>query len=147
MSIATESFRSLVCAEPARVWDELTATGRPLDWLYGLVVKSTWQSGASIAVGVGVDQQWAVIGEVLTADRPHRLSFTLGHTLADAAVFVTWELAPDRDRTIVRLTVDETEAHCDASRGMELAWLPVIQTLTTLLADQATTPERRPKTA
>jgi uncharacterized protein YndB with AHSA1/START domain len=137
MKFATESFRSLIYAEPERVWAELTATGRPLDWLHGLVVTSTWQSGASIRVGMGIDQSWPVVGEVLTADRPHRLSFTLGDTLTDPAVFVTWELAHDTDTTIVRLTVDETEPHRDTIREMELAWLPVIQKLTALLGAQA----------
>jgi uncharacterized protein YndB with AHSA1/START domain len=137
MNFATESFRSLIRAEPQDVWDELTATGRPLEWLYGMVVDSTWQTGANVKVSI--DQGWeeVMVGEVLIVDRPHRLSFTLGDTLTDPSVFVTWELADDTDPTIVRLTVDETEPHGGTTREIELAWLPVIQTLTTLLDDQA----------
>jgi uncharacterized protein YndB with AHSA1/START domain len=136
MNFATEEFRSLICAEPERVWNELTSTGRPLEWLYGMVVESTWQNGA--AVKVAIDQRRILVGEVLAADRPHRLSFTLGDTLTDPSVFITWDLARDTDTTIIRLTVDETQPHRDAAREMELAWLPLILRLTALLDHPAT---------
>jgi uncharacterized protein YndB with AHSA1/START domain len=136
MNFATENFRCLICADPERVWEELTATGRPLEWLYGLVAESTWQSGAPVRIGV--DQSWevAMVGEVLSVDRHRRLSFTLGDTPTDPSVFVTWELAGNANTTIVCLTIDETEPHRDTTHEIELAWLPVIQRLTTLLDDQ-----------
>jgi hypothetical protein len=143
MNFATEVFRSLICAEPGQVWDELTATGRPLEWLYGMVVESPWRSGATI--GVGIDERCSLVGEVLTVDRPHRLSYTLGETLTDPSVFITWELAGDNDATIVRLTVDEPQPHGDATREMELAWLPAIHRLTALLGDPATATKKQTK--
>jgi uncharacterized protein YndB with AHSA1/START domain len=136
MKIATEGFRTLICCEPDRVWDELTATGRPLDWLYGMVIESTWQTGSRVTLGSG--PRWGLVGEVLVADRPHRLSFTLGDTLSNPSVFVTWELAHETDATIVYLTVDEPQPSRDANRQIELAWLPCLLKLTTLLGDQAT---------
>jgi hypothetical protein len=66
------------------------------------------------------------------------LSFTLGDTLADPSVFITWELAPNTDTTILRLTVDEMEPHRGSTRELELVWLPVIQGLTALLDDPIT---------
>lgn len=133
MTFVTERFRSLVWAEPERVWAELTAIRRPLDWLYGMVIESTWESGASVTVGT--DEKWGLVGEVLAVDRPHRLSYTLGYAVTDPSIFVTWELAHDTDTTTVRLTVDETQPHGDTSVDMESAWLPVIQSLTAILGD------------
>jgi uncharacterized protein YndB with AHSA1/START domain len=139
----TEVFRSLTCAQPERVWDELTATRRPLGWLYGMVVESTWEKGASVRVGM--DRNQILFGEVLTAERPQRLSFTLGDTPCEPSVFITWELACDVDTTIVRLTIDETQPRGDATREIELAWIPVIHRLTGFLAEQATTTKSEPK--
>jgi uncharacterized protein YndB with AHSA1/START domain len=135
MSFKTEDFRTLICAPPERVWEELTATGRPLDWFYGMVVESTWQSGAEVRAGFG--HQWALVGEIVTIDCPHRVSFTLGDRPADPSVFITWELAHDSGPTVVRLSVDEIQPHRDASREMELAWLPCIFSLTALFAGRA----------
>jgi uncharacterized protein YndB with AHSA1/START domain len=140
MNFTTEEFRTLICAQPQQVWDELTATGRPLSWFYGMVAESTWQSGADVRAGI--EPEWGLVGEILTVDCPHRLSFTLGDTLSDPSVFITWELAHDSGATIVRLIVDEPQPHRDATREMELAWLPSILKLTALFSDGATTARR-----
>ena len=43
---ASEQFHAITSASPECVWNALTATGVPLDYLYGMTVDTDWQPGA-----------------------------------------------------------------------------------------------------
>ena len=101
----SEQFHAITSANPECVWDALTATDLPLDYLHGITVKSDWQPGAKVTLAL--TGQWRLTGEVLAAERPHRLSYTLDDPPGSPGVYVTWELRGTGDGTIIRLNVDE----------------------------------------
>ena len=128
---ATELLRTLVRKKPERVWDALTATGIPLGYLYGMTVESDWRPGTSVTVTLG--DQARLTGDVLVADRPRRLSYTLGDRSGQPSVYVNWELRALGDATIVRLYVDEPWPDADPTGDLEAAWLPVLYDLVAYL--------------
>ncbi len=110
--LATEMFRAITDSRPKEVWDALTTTGRRLDYFYGLALHADWQPGATITASFGERHQ---IGEVITVDDPHRLTYTLGDmTVARYA------------GTIVSLTVDEPRPADDITGDLEDIWLPAL---------------------
>ena len=64
-----------------------------------------WQPGARVTLAL--TDQWRLTGEVLAAERPHRLPYTLDDPPGPPGVYVTWELHGTSDGTIIRLNVDE----------------------------------------
>ena len=112
-------------------WDALTATGSPLDYLYGMTAESDWQPGATLTMAL--DDQWRLTGEVLVAERPRRLSYTLGDRSGEPSAYVSWELRTVDDATIIRLYVDEPLPQADVTDDLEAAWLPVLSGLVTRL--------------
>jgi len=65
---ASEQFHAITSANPECVWDALTATGLPLDYLHGMTVDTDWQPGARVTMALS--DQWRLSGEVLVAERP-----------------------------------------------------------------------------
>jgi uncharacterized protein YndB with AHSA1/START domain len=119
-------------AEPERVWDALTATGTPLSYLQGLIVESDWQPGSMVSMHANVGEApglGALYGEVLAAERPHRLSYTLGEAPADPSVYVTWQLLPFDGTTMVRLYADEPSPSSGDHEELELIWLRIVSAL------------------
>ena len=125
--LASEQFHAITSANPECVWDALTATGVPLDYLYGMTVDTDWQPGARVTLALA--DQWRLTGEVLAAERPHRLSYTLDDPPGCPSVYVTWELHHTSDGTIIRLNVDEPSPLPDSTEDLESAWLPVLSGL------------------
>lgn len=80
-----------------------------------------------------------VEGEVLLAEAPARLSFTLGDGQDDTAVYVTWEVHGNEDGSVVRLFVDETRAGTSPADQdeRETVWPPVTARLAALLQERA----------
>jgi len=140
-AFASEQFHAITNAEPQSVWNALTATGSPLDYLYGMTVESDWRPGGQVAMTLS--DQWRLDGEVLAAEQPHRLSYTLDDPPGAPAVYVTWELRDVDDGTIIRLHVDEPWPLADGSGDLETAWLPVISGLIKYLEHGSTS---RPQT-
>jgi uncharacterized protein YndB with AHSA1/START domain len=128
---ASELLRTLVRKKPERVWDALTVTGIPLGYLYGMTVESDWRSGTSVTMTLG--DQARLTGDVLVAERPRRLSYTLGDRSGQPSVYVNWELRALGDATIVRLYVDEPWPDADPTDDLEAAWLPVLYDLVAYL--------------
>jgi uncharacterized protein YndB with AHSA1/START domain len=126
-SFASEQFRALTSAKPVCVWGALTATGVPLDYLPGMTVDTDWQPGSRLTMEL--TDQWRVAGEVLAADRPRRLSYTLDDPPGSPCVYVTWELRLTDDGTIIRLSVDEPWPLAGSTEDLENAWLPVLSGL------------------
>jgi uncharacterized protein YndB with AHSA1/START domain len=128
---ASELLRTLVRKKPERVWEVLTATGIPLGYLYGMTVESDWRPGTSVTMTLG--DQARLTGDVLVAERPRRLSYTLGDRPGQPSVYVNWELRALGDATIVRLYVDEPWPDADPTDDLEAAWLPVLYDLVAYL--------------
>jgi uncharacterized protein YndB with AHSA1/START domain len=126
-AFASEQFRIITSAEPERVWNALTATGFPLDYLHGMTVESDWRPGATVTMAL--TDQWRLIGEVVAAERPRRLSYTLDDPPGAPTVYVTWELRGVNEATIIRLHVDEPWPLADSTEDLETAWLPILSGL------------------
>jgi uncharacterized protein YndB with AHSA1/START domain len=138
----------LVTADAERVWDALTATKTPLSYFHGMTVTSDWQPGSTITMRQedelgqgGTRKFWnvAICGEVLAADPPHRLSYTLGECQSDPTVYVTWELRSGDGLTIVRLYIDEPDAHPGSEDDLDIVWLPILSALAENLSDPPAT--------
>src|SRR5215471_8331525 len=123
----SEQFHANTRASPECVWNALTATGVPLDYLHEMTADTDWQPGAKVTLAL--TGQWRLTGEVLAAERPHRLSYTLDDPPGSPSVYVTWELRRPGDETIIRLNVDEPWPLAGSSENLESAWLPVLSGL------------------
>jgi uncharacterized protein YndB with AHSA1/START domain len=122
--LTTSVLSFLTPAPPTAVWAVLTDPDSGIPYLHGLRPVSAWTPGAAVSVthpdGPGLR------GEVLDADAPHRLSFTLGSAGGggdDDPTYVTWTLQRVDGGTLVRLLVDEIDGDDDEST---VAWLPVL---------------------
>jgi uncharacterized protein YndB with AHSA1/START domain len=130
-TFASELFRAVTHAKPERVWDALTAADSPLGYLLGMRIESDWQPGS--AVTLTVSDEWRLTGDVLAAERPRRLSYTLGDQPGEPSAYVSWELRAAGDVTIIRLYVDEPWPDPGASEDLEIAWLRVLSGLVSYL--------------
>lgn len=137
-TFASVALATLVTADAQRVWDALTATKTPLSYFHDMKVTSDWQPGSTITMrredelGQGATRKFwdvAIHGEVLAADPPHRLSYTLGERQSDPTVYVTWELRSGDGLTIVRLYIDEPDANPDSEDDLDIIWLPILSAL------------------
>ena len=140
-SFASEQFHAITSASPECVWNALTATGVPLDYLHGMTVDTDWQPGAKVTMAL--TDQWRLTGEVLAAERPRRLSYTLEDPPGSPSVYVTWELRRTGDGTIIRLNVDEPWPLAGSSEDLESAWLPVLSGLVKHLERGPSSPSER----
>jgi uncharacterized protein YndB with AHSA1/START domain len=138
---ASERFHAITSASPECAWDALTATGVPLDYLHGMTVDTDWQSGAGVTMAL--TGQWRLTGQVLAAERPHRLSYTLDDPPGLPSVYVTWELHGTGDGTIIRLNVDEPWPLSGSTEDLESAWLPVLSGLVKHLERGPSSPSDR----
>jgi uncharacterized protein YndB with AHSA1/START domain len=139
--LASEQFHAITGAKPECVWATLTATGSPLVYLHGMTVDTDWQPGARVTMAL--TDQWRLTGEVLAAERPHRLSYTLDDPPGSPSVYVTWELRRTGDGTIIRLNVDEPWPLTGSSEDLESAWLPVLSGLVKHLERGPSSPSER----
>jgi uncharacterized protein YndB with AHSA1/START domain len=124
---ASEQFRAITSANPECAWHALTANGVPLDYLHGMTIDTDWQPGARVTLAL--TDHWRLTGEVLAAERPCRLSYTLDDPPGSPSVYITWELHPTDDGTIIRLNVDEPWPLTGSSEDLESTWLPVLSGL------------------
>ena len=138
---ASEQFHAITSANPECVWDALTATGLPLDYLHGMTVDTDWQPGARVTMALS--DQWRLSGEVLAAERPDRLSYTLDDPPGSPPVYVTWELRRTDDGTIIRLNVDEPGPPVGSTEDLESAWLPVLSGLVKHLEQGPASPSNK----
>jgi len=131
---ASVSLTAVCREEQARVWDALTATETPLSFLNGLIAASDWERGSGVSMRVpgasGGGPAFGILrGEVLSAERPHRLSYTLGEHPAAPSVYVTWQLCRRDGSTIIRLFVDEPGSSPGCHDELELIWLRILSSL------------------
>ena len=67
-------YVAYIKAAPERIWDALTQSELTLQYYFGATVESDWSVGSPYAYSI--DGAEAIIGTVLEADRPSRLSLT-----------------------------------------------------------------------
>jgi uncharacterized protein YndB with AHSA1/START domain len=125
-AFTSELFHAITRASPECVWNELTNTGSPADWLFGMTVESNWQPGAAITMTVLGD--WCLTGEILAVDPPGLLCYTLGDQPGEPSVYIKWEIRGTPGGTFIRLYVDEPWSRDEADL-LEAAWVPVLSRL------------------
>lgn len=125
-AFASELFHASTHATPDCAWDVLTTSGSPVDYLFGMTVESDWQPDSTVTMTV--TDGWRLIGEVLAADPPNMLCYTLGDQPGEPAVYVKWELRARPGGTFIRLYVDEPWSSASLE-CLEAAWLPVLSGL------------------
>lgn len=132
--IATQLFRFATRARPEQVWLALTRPALTATYLYGLAAHSDWRAGSPITFTGGGSS--TVTGEVLAAEEPRRLSYSLAAGDGQPATYVTWEVVEEDGVTVVRLYVDEPGA--STGRGgdteIEATWLRAVARLESVLA-------------
>jgi uncharacterized protein YndB with AHSA1/START domain len=131
--IATQLFRFVTQAGAARVWEALTSPELTSRYLYGLAARSEWQAGATVTFAT--EDGVTLTGEVLVAQEPRRLSYSLQAGDGQPATYVTWEILGTTAGCVVRLYVDEPGVSTwSVDLDAESAWLPVVAGLEAILA-------------
>ncbi len=130
--LTSEVFRFLTSAHPQDVWTELTRTGEPVTHHYGLTIQTDWEPQAALTASLPPCP--ALTGQVLHAEPPRLLTYSLGDGPGMLPAYITWQLEPTPAGTIVRLYVDETGP--PDRPGLELTWLPALEALRTRLASR-----------
>ncbi len=126
--IATQLFRFPTAAGPDRVWAALTRPQHTA--LYGLAATSEWRPGAPL---VFAREGTTLSGEVLAAEEPRRLSYSVRAGDGQPETYVTWEIVGDAAGSVVRLYVDEPGG-AEADLEPESVWLGVVARLESVLA-------------
>jgi uncharacterized protein YndB with AHSA1/START domain len=106
-----------------------------------MTADTNWQPGASLTMTL--TGHWRLTGQVLAAEPPRRLSYTLDDPPGSPSVYVTWELHGTSDGTIIRLNVDEPSPLPDNTEDLESAWLPVLASLVNHLEQGPSSPTDR----
>ncbi len=106
-----------VDADPQTVWQALTEPDQISRWMAGTEVSSDWRVGSPITWRGEMDgRSYEDKGEILAVDEPTRLSMTHYSPLMGQADepenyhTVTYDLAPEGDGTVVRLSQDGNES-------------------------------------
>ena len=128
---APRQFAFFTPVAPATVWAALTATDQRPGYLYGWAACSSWEADAPVVFGT--DDGYSLVGRVLHAEEPHRLSFVLQASADDPSVYLTWQLRPAVGGCAVRLQIDEFDDHVTDDDEIENIWLPVLASLQALL--------------
>ncbi|MDQ4070415.1 MAG: SRPBCC domain-containing protein [Actinomycetota bacterium] len=124
--IATRVFSFATPARPDQVWAALTRPGLTRRYLYGLAAESDWRPGGGASfVGASV----SLVGDVLAAEEPGRLSYSVRAGDGQPDTYVTWEIMGDGSGSVVRLYVDEP-----GQPEVESAWVEVVSRLEATLA-------------
>lgn len=130
--IPTQLFRFTTAARPGQVWATLTRGDLTARYLYGLVAESEWRPGAPVTF---TGEATTLSGEVLAAEEPRRLSYSVRADDGQPATYVTWEIVDDGAGSLVRLFVDEPgePVGLEAGADVESAWLHVVTALESVL--------------
>jgi uncharacterized protein YndB with AHSA1/START domain len=119
--IATRLFRLATAAPPPRVWAALTSDPS----LFGLVPSSEWRPGSAV---VFAGEGTSIAGEILAAEEPRRLSYSLRAGDGQPETYVTWEILGDGAGSVVLLFVDEP-----GEPEVTPAWLDIVDRLQSVL--------------
>ena len=131
MPAPARQFACFTPVAPSAVWAALTATDQRSGYLYGWAACSSWESDAP--VHFGTSDGYSLIGRVLHAEAPRRLSFVLQASADDPSVYLTWQLRQTAGGCVVRLQIDEVDDYASDDDEIENIWLPVLASLQALL--------------
>lgn len=130
-----ERFTLLTRWSAGQVWSALTCAKRSPRYLHGLAVDSCWRSGEPVTLrGGGL----TLAGEVLFAEPPHRLDYSIDDP-GGSATYVSWRLRETTDGCAVVLYVQESPGTA-SSEELDDVWLPVLDRLCRLLEEKASAP-------
>jgi len=133
--LSTHTFRFLTGAPAEQVWGALTCPELTRRYLHGLSARSTWQPGA--ALELSGPAPIGLAGEVLLAQPPRALCYSIDHGGYLGSTYISWLLRPAADGCVVRLDVDEPDSGAAASvEELEDVWLPVLGGLQSVLAGE-----------
>ena len=122
-----QQFTCSTTASPDRVWQALTQPEQTRVYLYGLAAHSCWAFGSDIEFR---HEQHTVVGQVMHADQPCRLSYYLSAGPDDPPTYVTWQVRRSPSGSTIRLQIDETDPSvADTDEEAEDTWLPVLAAL------------------
>src|SRR5438067_7405268 len=135
----TQVYSVFIRATPEQVWDGITKPEFTAQYFYGSVIDSTYEPGAPYAGWAADRSRQYVDGEVLEAERPHRLVTTWRalydpETAAEPWSRVTWEIGPAGEH-VTKLTGghDGLEASPKTAENVAGGWSYVLSGLKTLL--------------
>jgi uncharacterized protein YndB with AHSA1/START domain len=136
--ISTSLFEFTTPAGPDAVWAAVTTPRLTPRFFFGLLADSTWKPGARVLFRPTSRSaaKAALRGEVLRAETPVVLSYSLDAGDGQPATYVTWQIAPTgAGGSYVRLLVDEAETGGEDDDEASAAWHCVVARLQGLLAD------------
>jgi uncharacterized protein YndB with AHSA1/START domain len=133
IATTAHSFRFDTPALPARVWSVLTTSGCSDGFFHGLALESDWEVGSPISCRM--EGTIVLIGEVLRAEPPSRLSYTLSAGRGQPDTYITWDVRASASGSIVCLFVDDLDAGDQGSAAAEIeeCWLPILAALKQLV--------------
>lgn len=123
-----------VNAPAERVWEALTSTDLIAQWMLGARVESDWAPGSVIIwSGEMAGRPFRDTGEVLTVDRPRRLTIThmSGTDAQDASPAthtIVHELDEQAGRTVLTLTQDNNASQ-EAAHESSGRWASMLAEL------------------
>lgn len=112
----------------ARVWEEITKTGRIQKALYNTVLESELRPGARLRYYSPNRKRVFIVGEVVAVEPPHRFTHTYRMLLngLEPETLVTWELKEEANGT--RVTIRHsgwTSAH-KAPHKVKAGWTEIL---------------------
>lgn len=135
----TQVYSLYIRATPEQVWEGITSPEFTQRYFYGSVFDSDFTPGSSYAGWAADRSQQFVEGEVLEADRPHRLVTTWRalydpETAAEPFSRVTWEIEAAGE-SVTKLTVvhDELDAAPKTAANVAGGWSFVLSGLKSVL--------------
>lgn len=132
--VSTRTFHLLSGVTPARVWEALTCPELSPRFLHGLTARSCWTTGE--AIELSSEHGLPLAGSVLFSHRPYQLSWTIEDSGSGTCTYLTWHLREAPHGTVVRLTVEESNACRSDVEDLEDAWLPALAALDQVLQGQ-----------
>jgi uncharacterized protein YndB with AHSA1/START domain len=129
----TQDYSFSTTAPAEQVWATLTSPTLTPYFFYGLSMMSSWEVDSPIEVRAGDERVGDLLGQVLYAAAPSRLSYFLQADATDPVVYLTWKLQVHRTGCIVRLEIDEPELGNWVS-DEDKTWLTLTASLQALLA-------------
>jgi uncharacterized protein YndB with AHSA1/START domain len=145
LPMGTQGFQCFTAAGPDRVWAALTGTEETSTYLHGLTARSSWQADAPILFEANQSSTTghsSLIGRVLHVRPPCQLSYSVQSGPEDPPLYLTWQIRPCQEGSVIRLQIDEME-YADSDEEAESTWLPILASLQALLArEDSARPER-----
>ncbi len=129
-------YVSYIETTPEKLWEALTSSEFTKRYWWDTSVVSDWKVGS--AFSLVFNGKTTDVGEILEADRPRRLSYSLRHILNDAASKerpsrVTFVLEPHGQLVKLTLTHEDFAKDSVVIDGISKGWPAIMSSLKSLL--------------